>query len=197
VFVLQNQVIRIFCLAMGPVITTGQNVAINVGGGVAGGYKADVVCGGRVWTDATIGPGMWTTLKYDPKFSCDIPMANGYYEIRLKLVEPNKTGSGQRKFRIAVNGLSSDLLDLFVLGGGVKKWWDLMMPVLVTDGHVRIVLTGTVGNAVLSGIELEKIERIRMDTTLKSGLLWATVNELGQVEFKIVPNPSGPPSPVQ
>jgi hypothetical protein len=131
---------------------------INVGGPATGSFVMDSYCTGQIWgasNDPSMGnlPGVYATLRYGT-VNCSIPMPNGYYQVQLDLLEPNKTGPGQRKFSITVNGLTTQVLDLFALAG-LQQQYQLLVPALVTNGLLTIRTNFILGNPVLSGIEVQ------------------------------------------
>jgi len=82
----------------------------------------------------------------------------GSYSIVLKFLEPNKTAAGQRVFAVSINGapvLSN--LDLFAVSSGALKPYDDAFPVVTASGAIRIDLAPSVGNAVLSGIQIDGV----------------------------------------
>jgi hypothetical protein len=119
------------------------------------GYLADqFFSGGVAWTDPTMGPGIWGTLRYGPEFTYDIQVPNGLYTIKFDLLEPNQTAPGKRVFTIAANGIVSDPIDLFAMTGAVNKQTSISLMASVGNGHMVIKFNATAGNAVVSAIEL-------------------------------------------
>ena len=108
-------------------------------------------------------PLPYNTLRYSAypagaAFSYAIPLPAGSYRLTLFFVEPKKTGPSQRVFSVSVNGAALITpLDLFTqAGGGTKP--DAASSLLVTTGPtLQIVLTPSVGNAVISGIQVEDV----------------------------------------
>jgi hypothetical protein len=118
-------------------------------------YQADTFFdGGTAWLDPTMGTGIWGTLRYAPFFTYDIPVPNGFYSLRFELLEPNKTGSNQRVFTISVNGTTSDTIDIFAMTGGINLHTSLNMMSQVGNGHLRITFLASLGNAVVTAIEI-------------------------------------------
>ncbi len=138
-----------------------QAQSFNVGGPAVDGYAADSGCGGTVWSPANdpamaTMTGIYQTLRYAPSFSCSFSVPNGFYLVSLALLEPNKTAVGARRFSVSVNGLVTQTLDLFALTG-LRKPWPLTVPALVTNGTIKLQLSATIGNAVLSGVSIQSI----------------------------------------
>jgi hypothetical protein len=118
-------------------------------------YQADQYFnGGVAWVDATMGAGIWQTLRYAPQFSYDIPVPNGFYNVKLDLSEPNKTGPSQRIFTITANGIQSDPIDIFKQTGAINVQMSTTLLVMVGSGHLRLNFQATLGNAVVSAIEV-------------------------------------------
>jgi Malectin domain len=149
--------VMLFCSALGA-----QSLFLNAAGPAipadlttpAPAYQADqYFTGGVVWTDPAMGPGIWSTLRYAPSFSYDIPMTNGFYTVTFRLLEPNKTAVGQRIFTITANGVHSDPIDIFAMAGANAPTY-INLLVLVGNGHLRIDFAASVGNAVVSAMEI-------------------------------------------
>lgn len=79
------------------------------------------------------------------------------YRLTLKFDEPNKTGPNQRVFSVAVNqaAVVTDL-DLFAVAGLLKPY-DVPTTVATDAGQIRIDLTASRGNAVISGIQVDDV----------------------------------------
>jgi hypothetical protein len=83
--------------------------------------------------------------------------------VTLKFLEPNKTAAGQRIFNVAIsipiNGatVNEQGLDLFAVAPGALVPYDLSFPIIVAPGMsgIQISLTSVMGNAVLSGIQVD------------------------------------------
>jgi hypothetical protein len=97
-------------------------------------------------------PAPLAFLRYGTSFSYAIPLPNGLYNISVMMVEPNKTGPGQRLFNVSANGQASAPLDLYALTGGVNVAYTLPMMALVGAGFLRLQFTAAAGNAVVSEI---------------------------------------------
>lgn len=84
------------------------------------------------------------------------PLAPGVYFITLHFIESRATQTpGKRIFSVAING-SAVLpdLDLFVAAGGSLIPKSYTMSVTSAAGPITMVLTSSVGNSVISGIEI-------------------------------------------
>ena len=110
--------------------------------------------GGAFWSDPAMGAGIWSTLRYAPAFSYDIPIPNGFYTVKLDMLEPNKTAAGQRVFTITANGIQSDPIDLFKITGAINAQTSITQLVMVGNGHLRIAFQATAGNAVVTALEI-------------------------------------------
>lgn len=139
-------------------IACGQSTAINCGGPAIANFQADAFFSGptAAYADPTMGAAELATLRYGTSFSYDVPVAgNGVYTIALEMVEPNKTGIGQRVFTVTANGTISAPIDLFALTGGQKRKYSLTMTANVTASVVHLQFVGTAGqNAVISAITI-------------------------------------------
>ena len=132
--------------------------------------------GGARW-DATNQASMagmplpYSTLRYSAypagsPVSYTIPMGPGSYTVTLKFLEPNKTAVGQRAFNVAIsipiNGatVNQQGLDLFAVAPGALQPYDLSFPITVSPGMsaIQIVLTASLANAVISGIEVDSVD---------------------------------------
>ncbi len=124
----------------------------------SGSYLTDqFFSGGAVWgpsNDPAMGTqsGVYQTLRYGTSFSYTIPLASqGLTSVSVLLMEPNKTGPGQRVFTVTVNGHQSPPLDLFALTGGKLVPYEVDF-LFVAVGQVTVSLNASIGNAVVSAI---------------------------------------------
>lgn len=118
-------------------------------------YQADAFYTTSVaWVDPGMGTGIWGTLRFAPTFSYDIAVPNGFYSLKFDLLEPNKTGPSQRVFTISVNGTTSDPIDIFATAKAINVGIQYDMMSVVGNGHLRITFQASVGNAVVSAIEI-------------------------------------------
>ncbi len=126
-------------------------------------YQADqYFTGGDVWNEASPGydppgTGALATLRYGPVFSYDVPLKNGFYLVTFHFSEPNKTGPRQRVFTVTANGIQSDPIDLFALAGFAKVPYQFGLFVLVGNGHLRMTFTASLGNAVVSAMDIDAV----------------------------------------
>ena len=166
-----SQPVQVRALILAPLlfflctVLSAQTIYLNAGGPAVPGimtptYQADQwFSGGAIWNEASPGydppgTGALATLRYGPVFSYDVPVHNGFYSITFHLVEPNKTGPGQRLFTITANGIQSDPLDIFALAGFAKLDHPVTLFVLVGNGHLRITFAASLGNAVVSAMDI-------------------------------------------
>lgn len=127
---------------------------------------APFASGGASWntSDAAgkpFGPVPYNHLRYSANpagspFTLALYVAPGSYSLTLKFMEPNKTGPNQRAFSVSINGSAViGGLDLWATAGLLKAA-DYAFPVVVpSDGLITIALSASVGNAVLSGIQID------------------------------------------
>lgn len=90
-------------------------------------------------------------------FSYTFPVGAGSYRVRLLFVEPNKTAAGQRVYSVTINGAPVLVdLDLFAAAGTLKPYERsfLVTPAL---NMILVNFMPSIGNAVISGIEIEEI----------------------------------------
>lgn len=111
------------------------------------------------FTDASLGAGSLSTLRFGPRFSYRIPAAPGVYLVRLLFVEPNQTQPLRRLFKVSVNGQESPVLDLVALAGP-KTVYTLTTPAVSYWGQIVLdftgICTGTTCNAIVNTIEVER-----------------------------------------
>ncbi len=150
-----RSLVLLFCSTLGA-----QSVFINAGGPAVPGdssnptFQSDqYFTGGAVFSDPTMGAGIWSTLRYGPSFSYDVPITNGFYTVKFDFLEPNKTAANQRIFTITANGQQSDPIDVFAMAG-VNIPTSTSLLVMVGNGHLRINFAAIIGNAVVSAIEI-------------------------------------------
>lgn len=175
--------------------------AINMGGQAIGMYQADkyyttpdCVLNSKgipmsrpcsiAYSDVSMGSAPLDTLRYGyggDALSYSIPFQNGIYEITFLLTEPTKTGPNQRMETITANGVISQSLDIFALGGGQKSAYRYKMLVMVSTGVLNITFKASLSNPLGSAIEV-RVPYIPIQvTTLNgsetaSGLLVQTTN---------------------
>lgn len=118
------------------------------------GYLSDrAFTGGSVWNDPSEGTGIYATLRYGPSFAYDFNLPNGLYQITFGLLEPNVTTANKRRFSITAGTTSTGPLDLFTLAGLHVPYRPKLL-VLVGNGTLHIQFTASIGNAVVSSIEI-------------------------------------------
>jgi hypothetical protein len=111
--------------------------------------------GGIGWTMPLPAPSSF--LRYATSFAYNIPVPNGIYLINITMVEPNKTGAGQRVFTVAANGQTSAPIDLYAITGAINIPYVFPMEALVGAGFLRLQFQATAGNAVVSAISITPI----------------------------------------
>ncbi len=118
--------------------------------------------GGTVYTNTGSLAVPFNHLRYAPAAAVGVPFgfafqfaAPGAYSVTLRFVEPNKAAAGQRIFSVSINGTAVlPDLDLFAAAGLLVPK-DYTFPVNSPDGAISIVLTPSVWNAVISGIQID------------------------------------------
>ena len=106
----------------------------------------------------------YLNLRYQTSFSYTLQVSPGFYNLMLEFIEPNKTGPNQRLFNVSVNGLAAlSSFDVFQASGGALVPLSRTFPVMTTNGAIQIQFTGTLGNAIISGIELNALAAIQVD----------------------------------
>ncbi len=125
-----------------------QPISFNVSGNPA--------CIGTPWTDPNLPPA-YPSLIFGTTVHCRIPLAPGSYQGSLIFVEPNKTATGQRIFTVSVQGQTSLPVDVFAAAGLDKPYAFPFVVTINVPGVLDIVLTASMGNAVLSAIQATPI----------------------------------------
>jgi hypothetical protein len=122
--------------------------------------------GGAVWTVANqpalaSQPIPYRSLCYSfgtSSFSRTLTVPAGNYSVTLKMLEPNKTAAGQRVFGATINGVPVlSGLDLFAMAPAALKPYDRTYQVMAPAGVIQITLTASLGNAVLSAIQIDDV----------------------------------------
>lgn len=83
-----------------------------------------------------------------------IPVQPGVYILFLDFVEPTKTGPGQRSQFVTIQGQQSLPMDIFALAGGEFINYRAPFLAVAEVGVIDIQITATLGNAIISGIEI-------------------------------------------
>lgn len=100
-------------------------------------------------------PVPFNRLVYAPKFTCVIPVTCTLCRVTLGFVEnrsdPATIGPGKRLFTVSFPGGTSDVIDLFVVAG-VRTPYQRVWMVPVYDGKLRITLSASALNALLSQV---------------------------------------------
>jgi hypothetical protein len=116
--------------------------------GGRGGGSAMVVTG-------TKDPGLFLSEHWGMRaFSCKLP--NGMYLAKLYFAETYEgiTGPGQRVFSLNVQGLEFKDFDIWAKAGGPRRAYIETVPVVVTDGELRVTFTARVENPAINAIEV-------------------------------------------
>ncbi len=108
--------------------------------------------GTSLYTDPAMGVGL-QTLRFAQVFSLLVPEAFGLYKITITAVEPNKTGPGQRLFRIVANNAATPLIDLWATSGPFEKHTVSMFA--LSNGILQLDFSATIGNAVYNRIDVQ------------------------------------------
>ncbi len=122
-------------------------------------YQADsrFVGGSTASTTAAISGTVDDYLYQHERFGnfyYDIPVANGTYSIVLKFAEIYWTAAGRRVFNVLVNGTTAiSNLDIFAKVG-INTAYDVVLPVTVTNGMIKIQFVTVADNAKVSAIQI-------------------------------------------
>ncbi len=134
-------------------------------------WQADAYfAGGAAFTNPALAVLDWPfrTLRYTPATMVyTLPIPNGAYTLTLSFIE-NRTaalggGVGLRKFSASVTGdgltigIVASNLDLYAVAGPLTPW-TVTVPVGVFNGKAVITVTANLGNALLSGIQVDTVE---------------------------------------
>lgn len=146
-------------------IAAGSQGGIDLSGNT---WQADAMyTGGARWTPAnqpalSSQPIPFQSERYGAAFSYTLPVAAGDYTVTLKYLEVRTAASvppiavGQRVFSVSVNGaVMQPAMDVFALAGSLIPY-SVTYPV-TTTGPITVTLTSIVGNAVLSGIQVDGV----------------------------------------
>jgi hypothetical protein len=134
-------------------------VNVACGGSTDSGYS-----GGARWTGAAIAGqaipfnSMRSSSPLGSPFSYSFTLAPGKYTVTLQFIEPRADQSaGQRLLNVAINGAAVITgLDLFAAAGALKPYTSASLPVTVA-GVLKIDVSATAGNAILSGIRIDDV----------------------------------------
>jgi hypothetical protein len=167
-------------------------VAINAGGGAAGGFAADEYYGSQTsWTHAVQTPidtslipspapqAVYQTQRTGPKLIYTIPglTAGTTYVVTLSFAELTQTGPGQRLMNVSLNGAAVlNSFDIFASAGAADR-------AIAETFNVAASSAGTIA------IELDHVT----SPTAKAN---AIVNAIEIAPFGASPAPSPSPSPV-
>jgi hypothetical protein len=116
-------------------------------------YSGGVASSAVAAVNNTADDAMYLSRRYGD-FSYAIPLSNGTYTLKLHFVETGVTAAGQRKFDASAEGvqLLNDL-DVYAAAGKNNPLVRTFTGT-VSDGVLNLSLTGVVGAATLSGIEV-------------------------------------------
>lgn len=138
-------------------LTQGQPITILAGSATDRNYLGVPCTGAPAWTcpysDAML-PAAYPTLRYGLSVHYSIPVPAGVYVGWITFVEPNKTAAGQRLMTVSIQGQTSAPLDAFALAGGDDKPYKFPFLAIVSTNVLDIVVAGTLGNAVISAIDV-------------------------------------------
>ena len=136
--------------------------AISVDAGAPG----ETACAGAVWKPGTpgytpLGKPPYEAARYGTAFACSVQVPNGIYTVDVRMIEPNKTGPGLRRFTIAANGSESAPIDLYA-AAGLKTPHTVRLFAVVNSGALRLDFRATAGNALVSGFTVSPFTGPRM-----------------------------------
>jgi hypothetical protein len=141
--------------------------AINSGGvslvdstGTAYGADSKFTGGSTAKTIAAISGTLDDTLYQSERygnFSYNIPVANGNYQVTLKFAEIAFSAVGRRVFSVAINGQTViSNLDIYAKAGK-NAAYDVVVPVAVTNGNIKITFTATKDLGKVSAILVKSL----------------------------------------
>ncbi len=122
-------------------------------------YQADTdYSGGATASTSTAITGTSDPILYESNrygnFSYNIPLANGYYNIRLKFAEIYWNATGERILNVSMQGTQViSNLDIYAQVGK-NAAYDITIPASVTNGALNIAFSSVVDNAMVSAIEI-------------------------------------------
>ena len=133
-----------------------------------------------------------------------VPVADGAYQVSLVFVDPSSTGIGQRVFNVLANGVTEAAnFDIYKTAGGANKATELTFDVTATGGQgIAVALQGITGNAVLSGIQISRVNPAPTTFTASAqvsydnGSSWTTIatgltfDQFGSGSFSFTPTTS-------
>lgn len=132
---------------------------------------------GAVWTAANQANMAtmavpYRTLRYSSPVgapvSYRIHLPSAEYSVTLKFTEPNKTAAGTRQFTLQLQGSAVAALDLVAAIGTMKPWDLTYRAVVNNDGLLMIDLVPSIGNAVISGIQVDTVDPPAVSTSKES-----------------------------
>jgi subtilisin-like proprotein convertase family protein len=136
--------------------TTGFNTSTGLSFSPAAGFTGGTATGATFPVANTVDDLLYSNYRQGTSFSFSRAVTNGAYLLKLYFAEPTTTNtSGKRKFNIVAEGktLYSNY-DVAAMAGGVQKAIVFSQNVIVADGALSLTLTGTLGQAILSAIEV-------------------------------------------
>ncbi|WP_336514419.1 malectin domain-containing carbohydrate-binding protein [Pollutibacter soli] len=103
----------------------------------------------------TDNPALYQTERWG-NMSCNIPVANGSYTVKLHFAEIFFTTTGKRVFNVSAEGqpMLTNYDIVADAGGGFKAIIKSLTNINVSDGTLNLVFTGVVDNAKISAIEV-------------------------------------------
>ncbi len=111
-------------------------------------------------TDDSLYNSERSLLKNDDRFSYQVPVDNGNYNVTLKFAEIYFENSGKRVFDAFAEGEQIiDDLDIVAQAGGNKLAFDRTFNVKVEDGVLDLDFVSNIQNAKLSAIEIVPISK--------------------------------------
>ncbi len=103
----------------------------------------------------TSDPTLFSKVRAANSFSYSLSAANGAYKLRLHFGEGTYSTAGSRKFNVVANGVTLlSGFDVCAAAGGKYKAITLEFPLTVSNGTLVLGFTRTVGEAMVSAIEL-------------------------------------------
>jgi len=123
--------------------------------------------GGSSWSNSNLLDNPYKNLRFSTSFSYTFAAPVGNYEVTFKFLEPNKTSISQRIFNVTANGqpLLTNV-DVFKLAGAPNMPVSLKVGFGTSQPGIKFVFTGVVGNAIISGIQLDSVDVSAVSTCL-------------------------------
>jgi parallel beta-helix repeat protein len=115
---------------------------------------------------------LYQSERYGSSFEYRIPVANGTYDVVIKLAENFVTAQGARVFKISVEGsLKADAVDIFA-SAGASNAFDLTYQVTVSDGELHLLFEATTENAKANALVIRRAATVSSFRTTLRKTVW-------------------------